>query len=959
MRKKSAVVWSLPLILSILCLNLAAQVAITGKISGVVADSTRAVVPGATVTVEGPAIMAARTVTTGTAGAFLVGELPPGVYDVSASAQGFKKYVTKGVTITAGFTATLNITLELGGLAETVEVTGAAPVVDVKSVSSGTTFDQSLLQNLPSGRDPWSTLQQAPGITTDQFDVGGSKTYYQSSMSVHGSKPGQMVYSFNGLKMSWPGGGGGATAFYTDNDAMQEMQALTDSAGAEVSVGGVFLNMVTKTGSNQLHGGLSSYYSTHGIQSQLKFPLYNGVPVSTGNGPLVMLRDLEANAGAPVVKDRFWLFGSWRYLVTKEMMYNIPRKDGSIPSSGNHQTNTTFRGDWQISNSDRLAFTWWYNEQNQYYRRASSPPYIDDQAAYRQIEPAYILQADWTKVVGANFVVDTRLGYMHLIFPLTYEPGVKPSDISVQDTVLGTLKGAATQNQVEPAQEWRVSQDATYFRNFLGGSHNFKFGWDDSTNRNQFIQNVNQNIREIYQGGAAFQVQVMDGPKTEKSVFHEGGAFIQDAWTLKRRLTLNLGVRFDHWYGFNPDQSSPPADFFPQLFPTRSFKEQKVATWNNFSPRVGVALDIKGNSRSVLRASYSRFLLTQGTGLGETINPNLLSGYVYRWTDCNLDGIAQSNEFLTNCAGVAQKSVGTVGSINTRIDSNLKRPYSDTVSVGYEQEVFGQVKLGASYYYRTTRRQLGRYNMALLPGDYTPISAFKGAPIVNPLTNQPLTLYTLAAAKVGLADYLVTNVSAADDNAYHSLEFTANKRMTHNWLLLTGFTIQRNRGLYSAGTSDDFNDPNRDINRAGSALDQDATYTLKVMGQYHVPRIGVSFSVNAQHYTGYPIQPSASYTSGNAGLNQSSETVVLLPRGNVRLPSVDQISLRFSRPTRINERVRLEPTVDLFNITNSNSITGMFATYNLAPSASSPQRYLIPTDVINPRVVKFGLKLTF
>ena len=148
------------------------QVAITGKIAGVVTDSSGAAIPNATVTVKSTALMAARTTNTGADGAYLFDLLPPGTYEVNVTFSGFKGFSETGVVLNAGFTATVNAKLQVGELTEIVKVEGV-PVVDLQSVQTSTTFDQTLLQDIPSGRDPWSTVAQMPGATLSTFDVAG------------------------------------------------------------------------------------------------------------------------------------------------------------------------------------------------------------------------------------------------------------------------------------------------------------------------------------------------------------------------------------------------------------------------------------------------------------------------------------------------------------------------------------------------------------------------------------------------------------------------------------------------------------------------------------------------------------------------------------------------------------------------------------------------------------------
>jgi len=186
----------------LLSLPLYGQVAISGKIAGFVSDSSGAGIVGAAVNVSSPALMAPRVGKTQGDGSFLFDGLPVGTYEVKVEMPGFKTLLQPDIILTAGFTATLNIKLEVGDLSQSVTITAEEPIIDVKSVENTTTFGTGLLQNVPSGRDPWSTVAQIPGASLSTFDVGGSQMYQQSTMEIHGSKPGEQVYSYNGLKLN-------------------------------------------------------------------------------------------------------------------------------------------------------------------------------------------------------------------------------------------------------------------------------------------------------------------------------------------------------------------------------------------------------------------------------------------------------------------------------------------------------------------------------------------------------------------------------------------------------------------------------------------------------------------------------------------------------------------------------------------------------------------------------------
>src|SRR5258708_39156826 len=205
--------------------GLSAHVSTTGKLAGTVTDSSGAAVPNVTVSVKSAALLAARTTHTEGDGSYLFDLLPPGTYELTVAATGFNTSKQTDIVLTAGFTATINLSLKVGDVSQVVKVEGE-PVIDLQNNETSTTFDQTLLQDIPSGRDPWSTVAQGPGATVGTFDVAGDNSYQQSTMQVHGSTPAEQIYSFNGLDLNWPGANGGYTQFYTNHESFHEFHAV-------------------------------------------------------------------------------------------------------------------------------------------------------------------------------------------------------------------------------------------------------------------------------------------------------------------------------------------------------------------------------------------------------------------------------------------------------------------------------------------------------------------------------------------------------------------------------------------------------------------------------------------------------------------------------------------------------------------------------------------------------------
>jgi Carboxypeptidase regulatory-like domain/TonB dependent receptor len=922
-----------------------AQVSTTGKIAGVVNDSSGAGVPTATVEVKGPALMVSRSTKTHADGSYLFDLLPPGTYTIIVSAGGFRTLQQPNIVISAGFTASVNSKLQVGQVQE-VMVVQDQPVVDVQSVQAETTFDQQLLQDIPAGRDPWSTVAQMPGVTLTTFDVGGNQSMQQSTMQVHGSTPGEQIFSFNGLDLNWPGANGGYTQFYTDHDSFEEFQVVADNAPASVSISGVYMNMVTKSGSNELHGQAAAYYETAGTQAEPILPKFNGSPVPSGS-PIVMARDTTIGLGGPVIKDRWWLFGSYRRYDIRENILTIKDQNGNTAQDINHQTNTALRSDWQLNNRNRLSLIWLYNEQNRFFRRDTAYQFVTPEASWLQIEPAYILQALWTSQITNNLVLDVRAGYNKEVFPLGYQHSVKAGDFTRQDLTLSTETGAAPFAFSNPAWVFKISAGASYYKGSFAGTHNFKFGFEQGDNYNPYIYQVNQGINAQYNNGAALDVIAFDTPFTEKTYFHDTSAYFQDAWTIKRRLTLNLGIRYDRFTSFYPAQSSNPNLTFPDLFPPQHFPASgNLVDWNNVSPRLGLALDVTGKGTSVIRFSYGRFYKMEGTGLVETVNPVGFAGKGFSWTDSNGDGIPQVSEWKNQA-----NFLFAFGGTSTHIDPHMSRPYSDEFNVTYEKQVWRDLRVSAAYYYRTKKNLVGLKNLAQPTLNYTPITTLNGQPITNGVTGQPLTLFNLNTAPPN-PNILLTNISELNDNAYHGIEFDAVKRMSSHWQLLAGFTVQRQKGVFCCpgfsddALSDDFNDPNRDINRRNNYLNNDATYVFKVDSSYELPwKFGTS--VNFQHYTGFPFQPTQVFS----GLNQGPETVILQPAGVQRLPSVNLLNLRISREFVLNDRWHIQPLVDLFNLTNSQTVISRVQQFG--------PNYQFPSNTINPFLARFGVRFNF
>ena len=819
------------LLLTVLsCQHLLAQGAVAGKITGVVTDPSGAVIPGAEVTVSGPALLKPRSQKSVEGGVYLIENLPPGVYQVASMLTGFKSFQENNINITAGFTATVNITLALGDETQTVTVSDSGPVVDVESSTTPITFDTTLLQNTPSGNDPWSTLAQTPGVTVSTFDVGGNNSYQQSSMSVHGSKTTETIYSFNGLPLN--GASQTSTFFYVDQYSYNEVQMVTGASPPEIPIGGAYMNMITRQGSNALHGFVLYNYEDDKTQRQVQPPYYTPIasvaalgavagPVLTDGSPFIRAYDSAVDIGGPVIRDKWWIFGAYREYQLKQQLRASPLPNpvtGGLPSypgqygfgtDVNHQSNTTLRNDYQISAKNTANAIWHWQYINRFFRRSTAFSYVDQSAAYVQIEPAYIVQAQEIYTPTSHMTIDSRIGFLGGVYPERYQPGVAPQTLPAEDLGASTLKYAGLENYINKEKSAALASTVSYFKGGWLGSHVFKGGVNISLQRNYSLYNYNQDTFDVYNTQSAtlapdttaYEVIIQNGPIDYNDWSRGLSFFVQDAWTLNRHVTLNIGGRYDTSHAWIPPQCNKAVGVteFAPLFPSRCTADfqkayaaqatlgetlgpltpyNNVATYGQFVPRISVAYDPSGRGKQVIRGGFNMFTNNIGTSLADSINPNGTAAATYGWNGSFIansatpgainSAIPDYTQYAPACGanapgtlgclaggtytGTAAAKVGgwisTTGGFTSFVDPNIKRPYSLMYNVEYERAIFGNISVDAAYYYRNTRNVQTTANINGPATDYVAVTTYQTGPnagqaIVNPLTGAPITLYDL------------------------------------------------------------------------------------------------------------------------------------------------------------------------------------------------------------------------
>ncbi len=951
MRARSVRLSGFFLLAVLVALPAAAQIQ-TGSILVRMRDAQGAALPGATITISSPNLVARQmTGVTDAGGAYRFPSLPPGTYQVKMDLPGFKTVVRDGVVVDVGTTTPLDQQMEIAGVKETVTVTGLSPTVDTTSANVSTTLDEKLLQETPGGRDIWSLMEyKVPGLTIDRPDVGGNQGGLQGGMSVRGTDNGQNTHFLNGVNVGDPAAIG-YTQFYYDYDAFEQIQVSVGAHDLSVQSGGLFLNMVTKSGTNQWRGRASGYYQGPGTQGSNVGSDLLDLGLSPSAGSVKFVSDGNFQIGGPIVKDKLRVFGSARDWRVHVNVPGFPEVEQTNMTSG--LGNVTY----QINERNRLTgfvARQLYDKPNRGASAFNTPA-----SDWKERDIMSIYQTLWNSVVSKKAFLDARVSYADIFFPLY----LKSPDVAVFDLQSNVITGSNFVGYNFKRKRLQANANMSYFLDNLHGTrHEFRFGVDYSHAPTTAFQFHNGDILLLTQGGAPAFVTEYNTPVFAKQSVDGLGTFVQDSIAFKR-LTVNAGARFQHTEGYLPAQSSPAGTFVG----ARSFGERRnVIDWNTVSPRVGVIVDVTGDGKTTAKASVARYYYVVSTGDPDIVNQNSSSSSTFGWNDLNGDGRFQRGEEgdLVSVGGAAISS----------IDPNLKQPYTDELLLGFERELIPDLRLSVVGTFRRERNLYAPFDLGVQASAYTPVTITDPGPdgATGTADDRPLTVFNQDPATIGQNRLFYTN-TALRNQRYRGIEITASKRFSRRWQMLAGYTYGRatqvnTNPLANANTpsGQSLTDPNTSINANGRTY-FDRPHAFKVSGSYLLPH-DINASANLLVQSGSPW----SYNTFNTPfrvvtttLNQGSVTVFANAPGDQRTPTVKTLDVRGSKTFTFGAR-SFEASVDVYNVFNTNvafdvnPYTGISTVSNPVSGATrNVPSFGIPTGILGPRIVRFGVRYTF
>ena len=936
----------------------------SGAIEGRVVDAQSLAVPGVTVTLDGETLIAPRVATTLVDGSYRFRALVRGSYELMFEMPGFQTVVRESVIVEGNRTIQIDSSLELAARVETVTVSGAAPVVDIRNTAMVNAFGLVALQDVPSATDVWAVLGQTAGVRMRGFDVGGSHKSQQTGYESFGVRRQNRVLA-DGVDTTE---GTGGTGFYFDYYSIEEFTTTAAGADVEMTAPGSLVMMTMKSGGSDFSGMVHADYEHESFvgentDSDLEARGY------TGN-PNLLFFETHADLGGPIVRDRAWFYAFYNHFRIDKAVSGVDR---SVATDLGDFDNLGGKVTVRLTDRDRLiGYTQWGFKEKP--KRGLSTD-IGPDSVLAQASWSWAHKAEWQRVWSHQTFMTAAFKHFGFSWPMVpqVDPGQQPPRL---DTATGRLDGAgwfAGANGAPPFTfvRWKpqVTANLNHYVPDFAGSHDIKVGYEFQIDSSRFGANANSGPVRYLDDSAndrPFNVdRIMlfsvpaEGEIASDNRNRHHAMYFQDTWRPTGWLALNLGVRFEQQHTYFLDAKSEPSlvDFFPSG--TTSGRTNVI--WNTWAPRLG--LTFAPTTRTVLKGHFGRYYVNLADSHAAA-NPASVAWIRYQFLDPNANGVYDGPEELGTRLDEQGATGTTLSAEGTPVDANLALEYVDEISLSMEHEVVADTSLRLSYVRKDRSGDSGIWNVpqqsALLSGRGISCAADPGweCPL-NALTGAPLNLQRVPDDAAGLVDNRMAEFPGLQAS-YDTLQMAVNRRFADGLLLQASFDYQW-RDEFRAAARESRSPLTADPLIVGSgghgriwqnhSLEIDARQETtnwggRLLARYTLPK-NVGLSGNIRHQSGWPYALIQRVDIPGTGTNQP---IFLTDLAENRSENVTVADIRLDKAFGVGDGKKLTLMLDIYNLSNANAVT------NFSLRTGDNERVIAALD---PIVMKLGVRFQF
>jgi Carboxypeptidase regulatory-like domain/TonB dependent receptor-like, beta-barrel len=933
------------------------------NLEGIVTDPSGAVLPGANVVANQPATGFSRETTTNDNGLYRFSNLPVGVYIVKVSLQGFTIQQHTDIQLTVGSTARVDITMALGNITETTQVIAETPLLKTSDGSIGTTVTNEHVENLPlNGRQFANLAVFTPGVQLGFFDDPTKTTTL--SINAAGGAGRQVAYNVDGGDNN-EDIDGGYTSLYS-LEAVREFVVQTQAFKAEYGgSNAAVVNVVTKTGSNSVNGSFFTLFRDDSLNSRT-----TSEKLANLDKQDYSREQYGGSVGGPIVKDKVFYFAAVERLQQDlSQVFNsqglFPELDGvyGVPL---RQTTAFVKASFSISSNQTAQVRYGYEN---FRDTQGSAPTVNFDFTGTNTNKYHNVVANHT-FTTSSWVNDLTVSYnqwLNAITPNTAEPITRlyPNGISVG-------WNADSLPQSSHMKKWSIRDDVATHLNGWGGSHDLKFGltyFDNGNAGGEFSTGRDVTVfryLDAARDGRINEIAVNGGQGNFfDSAFKGVGFYVQDDWKIGRRLTLNLGVRYDYVDGLELDQTANPLFNFLATQDVPAFAQDPFLQGpiragdtlendgDNLQPRIGFAYDLRGNSRTILRGGvgiYAGFPNGVTTKAFPSIPLHGRFGPVY--SNVNQTGIRNPNGsfFRVGDPLPPNQIVNLTLPVFDEIAApNLEIPQSNQYALAVAHEISPSWVAEAGYIRVETRKNTMRYraNYQVLMPDGTRARRFAPFGFFEPRWRTTIccTFADYNALNVELRGRLGNQVTV---NAFYTLASVEGNSAR-------GTDQGRVAGGAFGSTGDAAPDPTNPFRYVGP-LETDARHLLSFAGVFTLPhQIVVAPIFRVRSATPYAV-----FTGRDTNLDGYNFD---LPPGATSInsrrgASFSQFDLRITKAVTLMNRLKVEGVLQIFNLFNDDN-PSRFNGNMSAAAFGTPTAYAGDTRQPEQRLAELGFRIVF